>query len=64
MGLTGEAADTYAGTVVSANLKEAGTGDVVAKVSGDLKDKGKPTDMVAGMMAKFMKDAENQIKNA
>lgn len=64
MGLTGEAADTYAGTVVSSNLKEAGTGDVVAKVSSDLAAKGKPTDTIAAMMNKFLKDAESQIKGA
>lgn len=64
MGLTGEAADTYAGTVVSSNLKEAGTGDVVAKVSADLAAKGKAVDMVTAMMTKFLKEAESQIKSA
>lgn len=64
MGLTGEAADTYAGTVVSSNLKEAGTGDVVAKVSADLTAKGKSAAAVAAMMTKFMKEAEGQIKSA
>ncbi|NBX65875.1 MAG: DUF1476 domain-containing protein [Proteobacteria bacterium] len=64
MGLTGEEADNYAGTVVSSNLKEAGTGDVIAKVTGDLVAKGKATDTVSSMMVKFMKEAEIQIKAA
>jgi hypothetical protein len=64
MGMTGEAADTYAGTVVASNLKEAGVGDVVAKVTADLKAKGRGTDLVASMMKKFMADAEKQIQAA
>ncbi len=64
MGLTGESADNYAGTVVSSNLKEAGVGDVINKVTADLKAKGHATDLVASMMTKFMKDAESQVKAA
>lgn len=64
MGLTGTDADDYAGTVVSANLKEKGMGDVIAKVSADLTAKGKPANLVAAMMDRFLKEAETQIKSA
>ena len=62
MGLNGEEADIYAGTVVASNLKEPGTNDVIAKVSADLAAKNKPVNMVAAMMESFMADAEGQIK--
>ncbi len=39
MGLDGEAANTYALTVVSADFEEPGNEDVVRKVAGDLGDK-------------------------
>lgn len=39
MGLSGAAAMDYAGEVVAANLQEAGYGDVLRKVSADLKAK-------------------------
>jgi len=40
MGLTGDAADAYAKTVVIADLEEAGDDDVFRKVSGDLAENG------------------------
>ncbi len=61
MGLSGDDAATYAGTVVSSNLKEAGVGDVITKVSADLTAKGKSAASVTTMMKKFMTDAETQI---
>lgn len=64
MGITGEEADVYAGTVVVSNLKEAGVGDVITKVSADLVAKDKSTIAVATMMAEFLKEAELQIKGA
>jgi hypothetical protein len=39
LGLKGDAADAYAGDVVSADFQEAGDGDVIRKVIGDLKAK-------------------------
>lgn len=40
MGLSGEAAATYAAEVVAADFAEAGEEDVFRKVAGDLKAKG------------------------
>jgi hypothetical protein len=40
LGLSGEAASTYAKEVVAAEFQEAGDADVVRKVMGDLKAKG------------------------
>jgi hypothetical protein len=39
MGMTGDAADAYAKTVVIADLEEAGDEDVFRKVAGDFADK-------------------------
>ncbi len=40
MGLTGEAAEAYAKSVVIADLQEVGDEDVFRKVAGDLDEKG------------------------
>jgi len=40
LGLSGEAANTYAKDVIAAEFQEAGDADVVRKVMGDLKAKG------------------------
>jgi len=64
MGLIGEDASGYAGDVVASNMKEAGMGDVVAKVSADLAAKGKPADQVEALLNKFLKDAEDQVNQA
>ena len=40
LGITGDAATAYAKEVVAADFEEAGDGDVVRKVMGDLKAKG------------------------
>jgi hypothetical protein len=40
LGLSGEAANDYAKTVVAADFEEAGDGDVVRKVMGDLARQG------------------------
>jgi hypothetical protein len=40
LGLTGDAANTYAKTVVAADFEEAGDADVVRKVMNDLGAKG------------------------
>lgn len=64
MGLSGEDAADYAGSVVASNLKEAGVTDVTAKVSHDLAAKGLPTDLVTAMMARFMKETEQKLTAA
>jgi hypothetical protein len=40
LGMSGDAANDYAKTVVAADFEEAGDGDVVRKVMGDLAAKG------------------------
>ena len=40
LGITGDAATTYAREVVASDFEEAGDGDVVRKVMGDLSAKG------------------------
>jgi hypothetical protein len=40
LGITGDAAAAYAKEVVAADFEEAGDGDVVRKVMGDIKAKG------------------------
>jgi hypothetical protein len=40
LGITGDAATAYAKEVVAADFEEAGDGDVVRKVMGDIKAKG------------------------
>ena len=40
LGITGDAAATYANEVVAADLEEAGDADVVRKIMGDLAAKG------------------------
>ncbi len=40
LGISGDAANTYAKEVVAADFEEAGDGDVVHKVMGDLTAKG------------------------
>ncbi len=64
MGVTGEAANEYAGDLVAHNLKEPGLNDVVTKVSADLTEKGKNAASVDSMLSQFLTDAESQIKAA
>ena len=60
MGLTGDAADSYAGDVVKADFEEAGHEAVVRKVSGDLGDKA-DDDTIRAKMAELLKIAKDQI---
>lgn len=64
MGLQGDAAATYAGDLVSHNLKEPGLNDVISKVKADLSAKGKSGDTAEDMLLRFLKDAEGQIRAA
>jgi hypothetical protein len=63
MGLSGDAADAYAKTVVIADLEEAGDEDVFRKVAGDLAEKGAGVsdDEVRGQMKALMAEAKAQI---
>jgi len=47
LGLTGDAANAYAAEVVASDFTSAGDGDVLAKVSADLKAKGVALDDAA-----------------
>jgi len=63
MGMSGDAAEAYAKTVVAEDLKEAGDEDVFRKVSADLEAKGAT---VAGAdlrnkMAELLSVAKGQI---
>ncbi len=58
--LSGDAAKSYAATVVSADLQEPGHEDVVRKISADLK--GKATDdVIREKMALFLRQAQKEI---
>lgn len=65
MGLSGDAAATYAKTVVEADLKEAGDDDVVAKVFADLKAAGveQSEHQIRRTMDELMPVAIEQIKS-
>ena len=65
MGLSGDAAEAYAKSVVLADLEEAGDEDVYRKVAGDLDEKG--AGIAEADLRKQMKDllaaAKTQIMN-
>lgn len=63
MGLSGEAADAYARSVVLADLKEKGDEDVFRKVKGDLDAKGVsvPDDELRKRMRELLAQAKAQI---
>jgi hypothetical protein len=63
MGLTGDAADAYAKTVVIADLQEVGDEDVYRKVSADLAEKGAsvPEDELRRRMRDYLAEAKTQI---
>lgn len=59
-GLTGDAADAYAKTVVIADFEEAGHEDVVRKVAGDLDGKA-TADEIRAKMAELLPAAKAQM---
>lgn len=63
MGMTGDAADAYAKSVVIEDLKEAGDDDVFRKVSADLaaKDAAVSDDALRGRMRELLTEAKEQI---
>lgn len=64
MGMSGEPAETYAKSVVLADLEEAGEEDLFRKVKADLVQKNvAPSDhVIRAKMAEFLDDAREQIK--
>jgi hypothetical protein len=62
LGLSGEDAAAYARDVVAADLQEAGDGDVLRKVAGDLSAKGVTEQQVRLKMDELIATAILQIK--
>jgi hypothetical protein len=64
LGLSGDAANDYAKTVVAADFEEAGDADVVRKVTGDLTAKGItiPESQIRVKMDELMAQAIVQVK--
>jgi hypothetical protein len=61
MGISGEEADTYARSVVIADLEEAGDEDVYRKVSADMTAKGIAIDALRAKMDELLAVAKTQI---
>ncbi len=61
MGLSGPAAMDYAGEIVAANLQEAGFGDVLRKVSADLKAKN--IEFSSQMLEAELENANEEAKD-
>lgn len=66
LGITGDAATTYAQSVVAANLKEAGFDDILEKVRKDFQDKGvEISDHLMNVeLDKALAEARKQIQNS
>ena len=62
LGITGDAAVAYAKEVVAADFEEAGDGDVLRKVAGDLSAKGVTEAQVRAKMDELMATAIMQVK--
>ncbi len=64
LGMTGDAASTYAKEVVAADFEEAGDGDVLRKVASDLAKKGVAVTEadVRAKMSELMAVAAAQVK--
>lgn len=60
MGKTGEAAETYAQTVVKSDFEEPGHEDVVRKVTADLEGRV-PSDDIRAKRADLMLEAKAQV---
>ena len=60
MGLTGEAAEDYAMSVVKADFEEAGHEDVFRKIAGDLGDKADEA-TIRAKMQEFLAEANAQL---
>jgi hypothetical protein len=62
LGKSGDEAAAYAKTVVAADFEEAGDGDVLRKVAGDLKAKGVSEAEVRAKMSELLAVAVGQIQ--
>jgi hypothetical protein len=62
LGKTGDDAEAYAKSVVTADFDEPGDSDVLRKVAGDLASKGVTETEVATMMQELLAEAVRQIQ--
>jgi len=62
LGKSGDEAAAYARDVVTADFQEAGDGDVMRKVLGDLSGKGVTEQQIRAKMDQFLAEAVAQIK--
>lgn len=62
LGLTGDAAATYANELVTANLGSQTTDETLGKVSRDLAPKGITAEQIAQRMGEFLRIALTQIE--
>jgi hypothetical protein len=62
LGLSGDAAASYATALVTANLESQSSDDILRKVSGDLAGKGISTEEVARKVQEFLHQAVEQLK--
>lgn len=62
LGLAGEAAATYAASVVAADFEVAGDSDVIAKLAADLKGNGISEAVIVAKLAELLPVATQQIK--
>lgn len=63
LGLSGDAAQTYAAEVVAADFEEAGDADIIRKVVGDFSAKGIATSEAAirSKLGEFLTKAQQQL---
>lgn len=62
LGLSGDAAASYASALVTDHLTSRTIDDIVGKVSGDLADKGVAREQVAQRLQEYMHQAVQQLQ--
>ncbi len=63
LGLSGEAATSYAKDIVAADVAASGTGETLQKLSRDLADKGISEELIRQKMGEFLIVAIQQVKD-
>jgi hypothetical protein len=63
LGLSGEAAISYAKDIVAADVAAPGTGETLQKLSRDLADKGISEELIRQKMGEFLLVAIQQVKD-
>ncbi|HEY2069233.1 MAG TPA: DUF1476 domain-containing protein [Rhizomicrobium sp.] len=64
LGLTGDEAEAYAGTVVMSDFQEIGDNDVFMKLKGDLAHTGTEDRDIRAKMDGFLSEAADQVTKA